>query len=168
MKLIPIEGNTNYYVTRYGDVLTDKYGGFQIRKKQESNGYESLNLSIKGIKKRFYIHRLLATTFIDNPENKMEVNHLNGIKSDNNIENLDWCTGEENMAHAFSNNLSWMGKDHPRSKQVGQYTKEGVLIKIWGSIGEASRSGFSRSVISRCINGLSKNYASYTWKEHKA
>lgn len=66
-----------------------------------------LKLSYLSIKKSYYkgVHRLVAETFIANPENKSDVNHINAIKTDNRIENLEWCSHEENMHHAAINGL---------------------------------------------------------------
>ena len=68
-------------------------------------GYSTVLLSLSGQVKACYIHRLVAEAFIPNPDSKRTVNHINGIKSDNRVENLEWCTYSENMVHAFKSNL---------------------------------------------------------------
>lgn len=68
--------------------------------------YRGVNLIIDGKEKMFYLHRLIAETFIPNPENKPEVNHIDGTdKGKNSVDNLEWVTSSENQIHAFNNNL---------------------------------------------------------------
>ena len=75
------------------------------------NGYRSVMLCDAGQqKKRLYIHRLVAGEFIENPENKSQVNHINGDKTDNRVENLEWSTRLENMHHGLANGLNRYGK----------------------------------------------------------
>lgn len=69
------------------------------------NGYMSLELRMSDTNKRHLVHRLIAEAFILNPDNKPVVNHINGIKTDNRIENLEWCTQSENVRHAIDTGL---------------------------------------------------------------
>lgn len=69
------------------------------------SGYMSLELRMSDTNKRHLVHRLIAESFISNPDNKPIVNHINGIKTDNRIENLEWCTQSENIRHAIDTGL---------------------------------------------------------------
>jgi hypothetical protein len=77
-----------------------------ILKPYNHNGYLRLNLyDLNGICKKYYVHRLVALTFIPNLENKAEINHIDGNKQNNHVSNLEWCTSSENQKHAIENNL---------------------------------------------------------------
>lgn len=93
-----------------------------------------VRLSKGGNIKRFYVHRLVAETFIENKECKAEVNHKDGNPFNNNVKNLEWNTKKENIDHAFKNNLI---KTQKRVAQLDKTTNE--IIKIYASESEACR-----------------------------
>jgi hypothetical protein len=106
-----IEGFENYEVSNYGNVKrldslvyqsgrVFKYKG-RILKQENVKGYKRVSLSKCKIVKRFQVHRLVSLSFIKNTENKPCVNHINGIKYDNRVENLEWVTYSENEKHSF-------------------------------------------------------------------
>ena len=74
---------------------------FWITKK----GYCRCTLNINGIKKNHLVHQLVAKEFLDNKDNKIQVNHINCVKTDNNVNNLEWCTNYENYIHSVKNGL---------------------------------------------------------------
>lgn len=83
-------------------------------------GYVSINISKNGKQSKGKVHRMVAMAFIDNPDNKPWVNHINGIKTDNRIENLEWCTPMENTHHAYATGLNagLTGKANGQSQLV--------------------------------------------------
>lgn len=89
----------------------------KIKQSQDNGkGYKQLYVQVNNKRKLFYIHRLVAQSFLPNPENKPQVNHINGIKTDNRVQNLEWCTSNENRKHAVDNNLMKKGENHSKSK----------------------------------------------------
>lgn len=68
-------------------------------------GYLQVKIEVDRQSKRYYVHRLVAETFIPNPNNYPDVNHIDGDKSNNDISNLEWCSRKDNIKHAINNNL---------------------------------------------------------------
>ena len=140
----------------------------KILKPKIDQGYFRIGLCLNGKRAFFNVHRLVARAFIPNPENKPTVNHKNGIKTDNRVENLEWATISENTQHSFDNGLQVprRGADNIQSVPVAQFTMEGVWVRDWGGMGDIKRElGFPHGSISSCIHGKSKSYSGYIWRK---
>ena len=104
LPILHVSNFGNVYIEEYS--FTDKLGRVQCFPKREltkynnSEGYYYIKISYKGKLYRYRLHRLVAMTFIPNPDNKLEVNHIDGDKSNNNVWNLEWVTRLENQMHA--------------------------------------------------------------------
>lgn len=136
-------------------------------------GYFAVYVSDATAKRRcMYVHRLVATAFIDNPLNKPQVNHINGNKLDNRAENLEWCTASQNSRHAFAAGLrvspaTFKGRfneSHPASRPIAMLTMDGEVVKTYPSMSEAERAGYSQGNISMVISGKRKSHKGFQWK----
>ena len=133
---------------------------------RDKDGYLIVGLSKNYETKQFKVHRLVAETFISNPDNKPEVDHINTNRTDNVATNLRWCTHEGNCNNVLSKKKrsEKIGKDNPKSKKVVQLTLDGDLVKVWDSAKDAVREeGFSDSHISNCCKGKRKTHRGYKW-----
>lgn len=102
MKLV--NGYENYLISKSGLVYSIKAKKL-LKPTIDYKGYYRVKLYSKGSTKTFSLHRLVALNYIENPDNKPQINHINGIKSDNKVSNLEWVTNRENTIHAIQNGL---------------------------------------------------------------
>jgi hypothetical protein len=143
----------------YIEVRSIKYGKPHrpLKFKICSNGYYTSKLFGRISKTA---HRLIAIQYIPNPYNKKQVNHINGIKTDNRIKNLEWVTAKENTLHAIKAGLM---KRSPRGKTRVHVYKDGVYIKTIEGVRATKDSGFCSACVSDCINGKQKKHKGHTF-----
>ena len=140
-----------YQVSDLGNIRSIRFNKIRNMKSWDSHGYRAVELCMNNNRYTVGIHRLVALTFIPNPENKPEVNHKDRNKSNNNVENLEWVTQSENVAHAYRHGVE------PRPTHQNQPSQKEILDiienKKYFSIREASRqTGHKRDTIRRSLD----------------
>lgn len=148
-----------YEVNQIGQIRSIKSG--IIKKLRYSWDYYNVNLWRKGVCVCRRVHRIVATAFIANPKNKPQVNHKNGIKTDNRVENLEWVTPSENGLHSFANGLqkAQKGASNGMSKLTYKKVNEIRVLYAKGHTQKviADRYGVSFQQVSRIVNNLRWN-----------
>ncbi len=157
---------TDYEVSNIGEVR-NKISGKMISQYTDRDGYKHASITINGKVIHRGVHRFVATAFIPNPENKPQVNHINGIKYINIVDNLEWVTNSENVRHAFDTGLKYAIKgsnnvlSHYTDKQIHQVCK--MLEKGISNKKISDKTGVDRKYITdikkdRRWKHISKNY----------
>jgi hypothetical protein len=156
-----IQGWEQYEISSFGRVKSFKGRKDRILKSWSfSDGYSQVTLCNRGFNTGKSIHRLVAEAFIPNPENKPQVNHINGIKTDNRVENLEWVTPEENMIHAYLAGLIKEGSKHYNSKLNDEQVSKMRNLYRTGNYSQrdlAKKFGTTQANVSNVISGK-------TWK----
>lgn len=160
-----------YEVSSVWRIKSIRFWNQRIMNSLKSSNYLHIKLYKDKIWINFNIHRLIAEHFIPNPENKEQVNHINGIKNDNRVENLEWCSRSENMIHSYrvllrTWSMEWkLWKNNHKSKSVIQLSKELETIKKWDSISDVKRELWIWTTsISHCCKWIRGSAGGFIWK----
>jgi NUMOD4 motif./HNH endonuclease. len=148
---------------RYGNISKYEVKGRIISQWKRKDGYMSVTLRSMKTQSTLLVHRLVIETFVPNPDNLQLVNHKDENKSNNNVENLEWCTPSYNNTY---NNIH-MKKNMPFKKRVRQMTFDGEVIAEYESAADAARqTGLSNGGISSSCNGKKgfERYHGYNWE----
>lgn len=165
LEFVPIKGYEGLYaINSIGDVKSfiGKYGVKEkiLKSCYDTDGYKQVLLYKDGKRKSKKIHRLVLESFTENLDNKPVINHINGIKDDNRLENLEWATVSENTKHAYDKGLSKIGEGHARSKKIIDKSTG----RVFSCIREAADAFCMKYSTLRCkINGSDYNNTTLTY-----
>lgn len=185
-KLLSFDYNalsSKYYISNKGNLIRGagyvghKHGITFVMPKllqisTTENDYLGVSITINKIKKRYLIHRLVANNFISNDHKKPFINHLNGIKNDNRVENLEWCTQSENIKHAYNigRKLAKRGNESHFYGKTGWECKNSKIVFnkengiFYGSVGEAANAYvINKGTLTEMLNGRKLNKTSLTY-----
>jgi hypothetical protein len=183
LTLMPVVGFEGFYeVSDTGDIFsiertvvmknskTIKINRRKMSLKKTASGYLVAHLRMNGGSFMRLAHRLVLLSFSKPTRDKEIVNHKNGIKTDNRLENLEWCNKSENALHAFRvlgvkpSMLGVFKENHPVSKKIiGINVKTGEMLKF-NSLTLAKDIGCTLSGISSCLNGYQKTHRGMRWE----
>ena len=192
MEQVDIKNFEDYQITDDGRVWSKKRNKWLKPIHYKKTGYFHVNLCKDGVHYTKRIHRLVAETFIPNPDNKPCIDHINTVKTDNRVENLRWCTHKENTNNPITRvKMENVWKDYERNKKISskkrseqfkiknkerqinrqdlskkviQCTLDGEIVGVYSSTMEAERvNGFCHSGISKVCKGVSKTYKGFKW-----
>ena len=150
-----------YLITSDGKII-NKTTNKEKKTFISNNGYKRVTLWFNGKQKKMSVHRLVAMAFIPNPDNLPQVNHIDGNKQNNSVENLEWCNQRHNTKEAYKLKLI-----KSKSTKVNQYDLKGNYIKTWDSIKEAcEKLNLNHGNICTICSGKTnrKQTGGYIWK----
>ncbi|MEN9701291.1 MAG: Listeria phage [Bacteroidota bacterium] len=157
-----IKDYPNYDIYNDGRIFSKRHNKF-LKPFKNHKGYLMVSVTNNKKCKHISVHRLVAINFIDNIENKPQVNHINGIKNDNRVENLEWVTASENSIHAHKNGL--IKKCSYEGRQIQRLACSRIVLDIqngifYDSIGDAAKAkNISYSAALRHLNKINNKHS---------
>lgn len=155
-------------IPRYVDNHTGEklIKGREISQHINKRGYVIVSLNKESKRKTYKVHRLVAEAFIENPFNKPQVNHIDGDKTNNRVDNLEWNDNSENQLHAYRTGLHKpSNKSGKRKRKVVRIDTNGKVVGCYDSIARASvETTTSASNIGECCRGKRKTANGYRWE----
>lgn len=163
---IEIPGFPNYKITKDGRIFS-LFTNIEKKAYKDTHGY--LRVTLYPIGKKYYVHRLVALAYIPNPDQKPTVNHKNGVKHDNHVDNLEWMTFEENSEHAYSTGLSIFRpvpiiRTNPKDGSEKKYDSYYQALKDLFPELSAKKIKKNNEKIKRVIRGERRTYKGYGFR----
>lgn len=156
-----------YEVSSHGNLRSHYPHNFRegdVLRSYNHNGYRRVHLCKDGKLEKFLVHRLVAEAFIPNPENKPYINHIDGNRHNNHVENLEWCTNRENIVHAVKmGTVSTANAVDAIKKPVNQYSTDGQFIARYSSCIEAKQATGATNICAVCHH-YRKTSGGFVWR----
>ena len=146
---------------KFGKIQKHIYKGKQLKKQLQKGGYEYVNLYKNNKMTKELVHRLVAITFLENKNGNYYINHKDNNKTNNAIDNLEWCTQSYNIKYAYDCG----NKIAPHMKKIHKLDMDGKILNTFESIQQAERkTSIKSSNISKCCRNLRNKAGGFKWK----
>lgn len=175
-ELKDLECSNNYCISNYGRVMSKERlfqaGFLTVHRKNtilkcmtSTSGYLRVSIILEGKKKQLSIHRLVANAFIPNPEGFPQINHKNEDKTDNRVENLEWCTAKYNTNYGTGNERRIQTRSDRHGRNIIQYRKDGSIVHVYRGMKRIERqTGYNISAIKKVCKGEQLTSYGYVWR----
>lgn len=152
--------------------FNNRYGYYTLKPKLlkpclNNKSYLTVTLAKNGRSFPRLVHRLVAEAFLLNPDNKPQINHIDGDRTNNNVDNLEWCSQSENNLHSYKElgriKIGLKGKKSTLSKIVLQIKDNNIIAEFYGTYEAERKTGIARQSIGKVANGKLKQAGGYRW-----